>query len=58
VWAKRKLFRTSHDTSDVKRYPAALEAGFRGLMAIEHAWLRAGGRWGWGTSVFGTARKP
>ena len=22
------------------------------------AWLRAGGRWGWGTSVFGVARKP
>jgi SAM-dependent methyltransferase len=58
VWAKRKLFRTSKDTSDVKRYPAPVEAAFNGLMAVEHAWLRAGGRWGWGTSVFGVARKP
>jgi SAM-dependent methyltransferase len=58
VWAKRKLFRTRRDTSDVKLYPAPIEAGFNGLMAFEHAWLRAGGNWGWGTSVFGVARKP
>ncbi len=58
VWAKRKLFRRETDTSDVKRYPGWIEAGFNGLMALEHAWLRAGGRWGWGTSVFGVARKP
>ena len=58
VWAKRKLFRTQRDTSDVKLYPAPIEAGFNGLMSMEHAWLRAGGRWGWGTSVFGVARKP
>jgi SAM-dependent methyltransferase len=58
VWARRKLFRTRHDTSDVKLYPAPIEAGFNGLMAIEHAWLRTGGKWGWGTSVFGVARKP
>lgn len=58
VWAKRKLFRTGHDTSDVKRYPAPLEAAFSGLMACEHAWLRAGGRWAWGTSVLGVAQKP
>jgi ubiquinone/menaquinone biosynthesis C-methylase UbiE len=57
VWAKRKLFRTRRDTSDVKLYPAPIEAGFNGLMACEHAWLRAGGCWGWGTSVFATARK-
>ena len=58
LWAKRKVFRTSRDTSDVKRYPAPIEAACNGLMAIEHAWLRAGGKWGWGTSVFGVARKP
>ncbi len=58
VWAKRKLFRTARDTSDVKRYSAPVEAGFNGLMAFEHAWLRTGGRWAWGTSVFGAARKP
>lgn len=58
VWAKRKLFRTAADTSDVKEYPAVINAGFSGLMAFEHAWMRAGGRWAWGTSVFGVARKP
>jgi SAM-dependent methyltransferase len=58
VWAKRKLFRRPSDTSDVKQYPAPIEAGFNGLMALEHAWLRAGGRWAWGTSVFASARKP
>ena len=58
VWAKRKLFRTSRDTSDVKEYPKIVDAAFGGLMAVEHAWMRTGGRWAWGTSVFGVARKP
>jgi SAM-dependent methyltransferase len=58
VWAKRKLFRTSRDTSDVKEYPKFVDAGFGALMKVEHAWLRTGGRWAWGTSVFGVARKP
>ncbi len=58
VWAKRKLFRTRADSSDVKEYPRFIDAGFGGLMAVEQAWLRAGGRWAWGTSVFGAARKP
>lgn len=58
VWAKRKLFRSSRDTSDVKEYPRAVEAIFGALMALEHAWVRAGGTWGWGTSVFGVAQKP
>jgi len=58
VWAKRKLFRAADDTSDVKLYPAPVEAVFNTVMALEHAWLRAGGRWAWGTSVFAVARKP
>jgi SAM-dependent methyltransferase len=58
VWAKRKLFRTARDTSDVKEYPGIVDAAFGGLMAIEHAWRRLGGTWAWGTSVFGVARKP
>jgi SAM-dependent methyltransferase len=57
VWAKRKLFHTPRDTSDVKLFPAPIEAAFRGLMAIEHAWVRGRGRWAWGTSVFGVGRK-
>ena len=57
VWAKRKIFRTARDTSDVKLYPAPIEAVFNGAMALEHAWLGSGGRWAWGTSVFAVARK-
>jgi SAM-dependent methyltransferase len=58
VWAKRKLFRSSKDTSDVKDYPAPIDAMFRAMMAVEHAWFEAGGRWAWGTSVLAVARKP
>ncbi len=58
VWAKRKLFRQSTDTSDVKLYPAPVEAVFNGVMAAEHAWVRLGARWAWGTSVFAVAQKP
>ncbi|MCX6954027.1 MAG: class I SAM-dependent methyltransferase [Verrucomicrobia bacterium] len=58
VWTKRKLLRSDRDTSDVKDYPAAIDAMFSGMMAVEHAWLRAGGAWAWGTSVLAVARKP
>jgi SAM-dependent methyltransferase len=58
IWAKRKLFRTAGDTSDVKDYPAPVDMVFSFAMSIEHAWLRAGGRWAWGTSVMAVARKP
>jgi hypothetical protein len=57
IVAKRKLFARSGDTSDVKLYPAPVEAFFRGLMAIEHAWLRLGGRWAWGSSILAVGRK-
>ncbi len=56
--AKRKLFRSVSDTSDVKPYPAPLEAMFNGMMALEHAWVNAGGSWAWGSSIFVSARKP
>ncbi len=58
LWAKRKLWRSAKDTSDMKDYPAAVDAMFRLLVAPEHAWLRAGGRWAWGSSVFAVGRKP
>lgn len=58
VWAKRKLFRTDRDTSDVKAYPWWVDRMFGALMSIEHAWRRVGGNWAWGTSVFAVARKP
>jgi SAM-dependent methyltransferase len=58
VWTRRKLLRTANDTSDVKDYPAVIDAMFATMMAVEHAWLRAGGTWMWGTSVLAVARKP
>lgn len=58
VWAKRKLLRSDQDTSDVKDYSAPIDAMFRAMMAVEHAWLKAGGTWAWGTSVLAVARKP
>lgn len=57
VWAKRKLFRTRHDTSDVKLSSPPVEAILNGVMAIEHAWIRAGGKWAWGVSILAVGRK-
>jgi len=58
IVAKRKLFARPSDTSDVRAYPAPVEAAFRGLMALERAWLRLGGTWAWGSSIFAVGRKP
>lgn len=58
LWLKRKVLHTARATSDVRLYPAAVDALFGGMMAAEHAFLRAGGTWPWGTSVLATARKP
>ncbi len=57
AFAKRKLFRTSRDTSDVKDYPPLVNKSLGALAAVEHAWLRADGSWAWGTSIFAVARK-
>ena len=58
VWARRKLFRSDADTSDVKEYPGPLDAILGGIMSLELAWIRMGGIWPWGTSVLAVARKP
>lgn len=58
VWVRRKLLASPRDTSDVKLYPAPIEAALNGVMAVEHAWLRAGGRWAWGSSILAIAHKP
>ena len=55
--AKRKVFRRATDTSDVQEFPAPIEGMFRAAMAVEHAWLRAGGIWPWGSSVLAVAKK-
>ena len=58
IWAKRKVFRSDRDTSDVKPYPRLVEWTGRALTHLEHTWLNLGGSWAWGTSVFAVARKP
>ena len=54
---RRKILPPAAPTSDVRLYPAPLEAAFNGLMALEHAWLGAGGRLFFGSSVLTVARK-
>lgn len=58
IVAKRKLFRGFSDTSDVKLYPAPVEAAMSGAMACERAWLRRVGPLPAGCSVLVAARKP
>ena len=55
---RRKIFPPANPTSDVRLYPAPLEAMFNAMMAIEHTWLRVGGRLPYGSSVLFVARKP
>jgi ubiquinone/menaquinone biosynthesis C-methylase UbiE len=57
VWAKRKIFPRSGATSDVRDYPGVVDAVLLGMMAVEHAWLEAGGSWAWGTSILAVAHK-
>jgi ubiquinone/menaquinone biosynthesis C-methylase UbiE len=57
VVARRKLLPAPADGSDVRLYPAPIEAVFNTAMAVEHAWVRAGGRWAWGSSIFAVANK-
>jgi ubiquinone/menaquinone biosynthesis C-methylase UbiE len=54
---RRKVFTPSAPTSDVKPFPAPVDAVFSALMALEHAWLGAGARFPFGNSVLTVARK-
>jgi len=59
VVAKRKVFSArSAATSDVKGFPAPVEAFFNGMMAIEHGWFSIGGSLPFGTSILTVAKKP
>jgi SAM-dependent methyltransferase len=54
---RRKILPPSAPTSDVRLYPAPLEAFFNGLMALEHGWLRHGPGLPFGSSVLTVAVK-
>lgn len=58
VIARRKLFRPASPTSDVRLYPAPIEATFTGMARLEYGWMRLGWRVPLGSSVFVAARKP
>jgi SAM-dependent methyltransferase len=55
---KRKVFVGRGDTSDVKPQPYLVDRALRGVMALEHAWLRLGAGWAWGSSILAVASKP
>jgi SAM-dependent methyltransferase len=57
IAARRKLFRPAAPTSDVRLYPAPVEAMFAAMAALEFAWMRAGLASPLGSSVFVVARK-
>lgn len=54
---RRKIFPPKVSDSDVHLFSAPVEAAFNGLMAFEHAWLRAGFRMPFGNSVLTVAQK-
>jgi SAM-dependent methyltransferase len=58
IAARRKLFRPAEPTSDVRLYPAPVEAIFSGMARLEYAWMNLGWRLPLGSSVFLAARKP
>lgn len=55
---RRKILPPAAPTSDVGLFPAPVEAGCNALMALEHAWLGAGGSLPLGNSVLTVAQKP
>lgn len=58
VWAwQNELYRVRH-VGELKRPSWPVEYGMRAIMAAEHAWLHAGGRWSWGAYLLAAGRKP
>lgn len=58
VVARRKWFPPRQPTSDVRLYPAPVEAVFSAMAWTEHAWMRLGWPLPAGSSVFVAAVKP
>lgn len=57
IWARRKLFRPTHPTSDVQLYPAPIEMLFAAMAAVEFGWQRLGLASPAGSSVFVVGRR-
>jgi len=58
VVVRRKLLPPPGGGSDVRSYPAVAEAIGRAMAAVERAWIGAGMRLPFGSSIFAEARKP
>lgn len=54
---RRKILPPSEPASDVRLYPAPLEAALNSLMALEHGWRCLGASLPFGSSVLTVARK-
>ncbi|MFY7695311.1 MAG: class I SAM-dependent methyltransferase [Cyanobium sp.] len=57
IIAKRKLFATPSATSDVQTYSQPIDQFCGGLASLEHSWLKTGGVFPTGCSVFLAAQK-
>lgn len=57
IWARRRIFRPAHPTSDVQLYPAPIELLFAALARAEFAWQRCGLASPCGSSVFVVGRR-
>ena len=57
IIAKRKLFATPASASDVQSYSQPIDGFCGGLARLEHSWLKTGGVFPTGCSVFLAARK-
>lgn len=58
VVARRKLLPAPRGGSDVQLSSAPIEALLDAAMAVERGWLRIGGSWAWGSSIFAVAQRP
>jgi SAM-dependent methyltransferase len=58
IWAQRRLLAARDAPSDVRLYPAPIEAACNAIMALEQTWVRMGGAWPWGLSLLGVASRP
>jgi SAM-dependent methyltransferase len=58
IWARRHLLKPAAPTSDVRLYPAPVEAMFAAMAAAEYDWMTAGLASPTGSSVFVAGRKP
>jgi SAM-dependent methyltransferase len=58
IAARRKFFPPANPTSDVRLYPAPVEAAFAAMARMEFAWQGAGLASPLGSSVFAAGRRP